>query len=281
VWLEGYNLSTNRPSKKLSDKRYGPFKIISKVGAAAYKLRLPRTWKSVWPVFNELLLSPYHHPHFATQQHAPPPPPDIVNEHEEYKVLEVMDSKLYRGQLKYLIQWKGYPERHEWTWEPLANLENAQDAIKDFHRAHPSAPRPTNLDAFTFTPIQNFTEPPPNNIPSWNEGKIQPDAWEAIRSVIADSPSHDDPHTSWIATPIDDWNGADIPCDDGWTTFDTHASTHWDKPKKSSEPSNPPPPRRPPHSFSKPTDDGHSSMHWSFYRTYDCPYHRGENSWYY
>jgi hypothetical protein len=43
VWLEGYNLQSDRPSKKLGDKHYRPFTINSKIGAAAYKLKLPRT----------------------------------------------------------------------------------------------------------------------------------------------------------------------------------------------------------------------------------------------
>lgn len=44
VWLEGYNITTDRPSKKLNDKRYRPFEILHKVGRATYKLRLPKTW---------------------------------------------------------------------------------------------------------------------------------------------------------------------------------------------------------------------------------------------
>jgi hypothetical protein len=47
VWLEGYNLQTNKPLKKLGDKHYGPFTTTSKIGTAAYKLKLPRTWKSI------------------------------------------------------------------------------------------------------------------------------------------------------------------------------------------------------------------------------------------
>jgi hypothetical protein len=67
VWLEGYNLQTDRPLKKLGDKCSGPFTIISKIGAAAYKLKLPRTWKSVWPFFNKLLLTPYKPPCYDSQ----------------------------------------------------------------------------------------------------------------------------------------------------------------------------------------------------------------------
>ncbi len=43
VWLEGTNLSTDRPMKKLNDKRFGPFKVIKKVGTSSYKLQIPHT----------------------------------------------------------------------------------------------------------------------------------------------------------------------------------------------------------------------------------------------
>jgi len=56
VWLEGTNLTTPRPSKKLEFKRFGPFPIISKHGTA-YKLAIPPTWKNIHPVFHETLLS--------------------------------------------------------------------------------------------------------------------------------------------------------------------------------------------------------------------------------
>ena len=95
VWLEGYNLATDRPSKKLDNKRYGPFKIEKKIGAAAYKLTLPKTWKNIWPVFNEILLTPYKPPTYDQQRHTPPPPPVLVDDQEEYEIHEIMDSKLY------------------------------------------------------------------------------------------------------------------------------------------------------------------------------------------
>ena len=40
VLLEGTNICSDCPSKKLDDKRYGPFKILEKVGKSAYKLKL-------------------------------------------------------------------------------------------------------------------------------------------------------------------------------------------------------------------------------------------------
>ena len=58
VYLEGSNISTNRPSKKLDDRQYGPFPVVAKVGQHAYKLQLPPTWRWIHPVFNTVLLRP-------------------------------------------------------------------------------------------------------------------------------------------------------------------------------------------------------------------------------
>ena len=59
VYLEGLNLTTTRPMTKLSDKRYGPFRVTKKVGKSAYQLQLPQQWKRVHNVFNEYLLTPF------------------------------------------------------------------------------------------------------------------------------------------------------------------------------------------------------------------------------
>ena len=41
VWLENKNIQSNRPSKKLDNKRYGPFRIIKDIGSGAFQLELP------------------------------------------------------------------------------------------------------------------------------------------------------------------------------------------------------------------------------------------------
>ena len=43
VWLEGMNIKTQRPAKKLDHLQHRPFVIIEKVGQAAYKLKLLQT----------------------------------------------------------------------------------------------------------------------------------------------------------------------------------------------------------------------------------------------
>src|SRR6202030_1075954 len=73
VWLDTRNLKMDRPSKKLDNKRAGPFTIEEKVGPAGYRLKLPRAWR-IHRVFNELLLTPYLPPSFPSQNPPPPPP---------------------------------------------------------------------------------------------------------------------------------------------------------------------------------------------------------------
>jgi hypothetical protein len=124
--------------KKLDDKRYGPFNVIEKVGKASYKLKLPATWKKVYPVFNEVLLTPFTPAKYPSQKKPDPPPPVIVDGEEEYEVEELMDSKLVRGGIKYLVKWKGYPNQVDWTWEPEDKI--LQDNRNEFHEKHPNAP---------------------------------------------------------------------------------------------------------------------------------------------
>ena len=139
VWLEWTNILTDRPAKKLDNKRHGPFKIVKKVGTASYKLKLPTTWKKIHPVFNEVYLSPYSPPKYPSQKQPDPPPPIIVEGFKEYEIEELMDSRLQHGKLQYLIKWKGYSNRTDWTWEPENKI--LQDNHDEFYEKHPGAPR--------------------------------------------------------------------------------------------------------------------------------------------
>ncbi len=82
MWLDSTNLSLPHPKKKLNDKRVGPFEIVEKAGASAYKLKLPPHWR-IHPCFNEKLLTPYVLPAFPNQELPPSPPPDLINDEEK------------------------------------------------------------------------------------------------------------------------------------------------------------------------------------------------------
>ncbi|MBW0470374.1 hypothetical protein O181_010089 [Austropuccinia psidii MF-1] len=72
-----------------------------------------------------------------------PPPPILVKEKEEWEVAQVLDPKLKRSKLWYLLEWKGFSEDPERTaWEQASNLTNSPDLVKDFHSLYPDKPGP-------------------------------------------------------------------------------------------------------------------------------------------
>ena len=69
VWIEGTNLQTLYPSKKLEPKRYGPFKILKQSSDTIYRVEISWQWK-IHNVFYSNLLTPYkemelHRPNFT------------------------------------------------------------------------------------------------------------------------------------------------------------------------------------------------------------------------
>ncbi|MBW0529527.1 hypothetical protein O181_069242 [Austropuccinia psidii MF-1] len=114
VWLASKNIKTTRPTKKLSERWLGPFEVLKKIGSHAYHLKLPQQWKTVHPVFHVSLLEPVKQSTIPNQ-HQLPPPPIIVEDKEEWEVAHVLDSKLTRGTLWYLVEWKGFNEDPERT----------------------------------------------------------------------------------------------------------------------------------------------------------------------
>ena len=140
VWLLRKNIRTTRPSQKLDVKRMGPFNVLGIIGDSklAYKLELPRHMRQIHPVFHVSLLEPYRENQWEGRVQPAPPPEEIEGE-LEYEVKGILDSKIVRGKLKYLVDWIGYgPE--ERTWEPVEAVENAQEEVVAFHRAHPDRP---------------------------------------------------------------------------------------------------------------------------------------------
>ena len=151
VWLESTNLTPAQGIKKLSQKRYGPFPITKQVGPSSFQLRLPRAWSRVFPVFNEILLTPYRPPVTKDQRIAHRPPPEIIDDVEEYDVDYIVDKKIMRGRTFYKVRWKGYSPYDD-SWEPEANLTHAQDVIADFNATHPSRPLRSRFSSSASSP---------------------------------------------------------------------------------------------------------------------------------
>jgi len=56
VWLEAKNIYSKKPSKKLDQKRYRPFKISKNIGQGTFQLELSEGWM-IYNMFNEDLLT--------------------------------------------------------------------------------------------------------------------------------------------------------------------------------------------------------------------------------
>jgi hypothetical protein len=136
VWLEGTNIRNDRPSAKLSPRRYGPFLITEKVGSHSYRLQLPTTWR-IHPVFHVQLLR-LARPDPIPGRRPNPPPPEVIEGDEEYELDKIINSRYVRDRLEYLVRWKGYHEGYD-TWEPAEGLERAQEAVEEFHHRFPDA----------------------------------------------------------------------------------------------------------------------------------------------
>jgi hypothetical protein len=137
VWLSTKFIKTQRPTGKLDYKRLGPFKIIQAIGNRAFKLELPPSMK-IYPVFHVSLLE-LHQPDRIPGREPEPLPPVIINQKEEYEVEQIIDSRLHRNKLQYLVHWKGYTVMDR-TWEPQSNLTNCQNLIEQFHQEHTDRP---------------------------------------------------------------------------------------------------------------------------------------------
>ena len=138
VWLSTDNLRMlNRASKKLAERWIGPYEISS-VMPNAVELRLPKTLR-IHPVVNISRFKPYLGP-LPGQPVSCPGPIHITEGHDkEYEVDTIVDSCIYKGQLQYLVHWKGY-DKSEQTWEPASNLTNSPEIVEQFHTSHPSTP---------------------------------------------------------------------------------------------------------------------------------------------
>ena len=72
------------------------------------------------------------------------------------------------------MQWKGYDASHN-DWEPAANVKNAAELVKDFHKKHPNAPRRISANFFG---VLNF-KPMPEKLT-----EIKGVNWEMGRSSV-------------------------------------------------------------------------------------------------
>ena len=135
VMLNSKNIRSKGRCKKLDDKMYGTFKILSVGHNNLYcKIELPLTWK-IHPTFNISLLERYR------------------GKNPEREVIEIeaddagwtMENVIASGPSNddaskhvFLVKWKDYT-CEENTWETFDNvIENAEDLLKEYYKSNPN-----------------------------------------------------------------------------------------------------------------------------------------------
>jgi Chromo (CHRromatin Organisation MOdifier) domain len=141
VYLDRSDIQTLRPSKKLAHRFLGPYVVEHRVGESAYRLRLPKSMSHLHPIFPVVKLL------------TAPPDPVLVDGEEEYEVEAVINSRLFRGRLQYLIQWKGYSYEHN-SWEDAMDV-HSPELVAGFYSAHPGAPRWVRRAHFNYISFQS------------------------------------------------------------------------------------------------------------------------------
>lgn len=134
----------NKESKKLDHRRLGPFRISEKVSSHAFRLELPRSMQLLHPVFHVSLLERHIANTIPNRSEVPPPAVYVEDGDEpEYEVAAILDSRLRRRKLQYLVQWRGYEDQpQENSWEPSSNLDHSPDIVRRFHLDNPDKPGP-------------------------------------------------------------------------------------------------------------------------------------------
>ena len=143
VWLSSENIRTTHPTKKLNYKWLGPYVIEQVISRNAYQLKLLASFGKVHPVFSVTLLRPFESDPIIERQerHPPPPPPVIRDGIEEYKVESILDSRIFRRKVEYLVRWKGYGVEED-EWRPAQDVQGSKRLVAEFHRTHPQAAGP-------------------------------------------------------------------------------------------------------------------------------------------
>ena len=91
VWLDVSNLHIRTPSRKLSNRKIGPYVIKTQLSPVTCRLHLPESMK-IHDVFHVNLLIPYHKTD-AYGPSPPQPPTILVDGEEKYEVEEIIDDR--------------------------------------------------------------------------------------------------------------------------------------------------------------------------------------------
>ncbi|KAL0161769.1 hypothetical protein M9458_045494, partial [Cirrhinus mrigala] len=123
VWLSTKDIKLRLPSRKLSPRYVGPFKILKRINEVTYQLELSANYR-ISPSFHVSLLKPVHLEADPSQEAPEPPSPLDIDGMPAYQVKELLDSR------------RGGEER---SWVGASDILDSS-LTEEFHRARPDRP---------------------------------------------------------------------------------------------------------------------------------------------
>ncbi|CAJ0950595.1 unnamed protein product [Ranitomeya imitator] len=153
VWLSSRYVPMKVSSPKFKPRFIGPYKISEVINPVSFRLALPASF-AIHNVFHRSLLRRYVAPVVPSVD---PPATVLVEGELEYVVEKILDSRISRRKLQYLVKWKGYgQEDNSWVF---ASDVHAADLVRAFHLAHPGRPGGSVIicGGLPF-PLGNFSE---------------------------------------------------------------------------------------------------------------------------
>src|SRR5258707_1331067 len=147
AWLSLQNYSSNRPMKKLDHKWAGPFTITKVISPAAIKLHLSAREKNIPPIISISSVCPYILDEIVEHPQPLQPGPITVDNQEEYKVEEILDSRFRWGKLWYLVKLIGWSHSDN-MWLPHSGV-HAPAVVEEFHLQHPDSPHSSSPSTLT------------------------------------------------------------------------------------------------------------------------------------
>mgnify|MGYP000432717838 CR=1 FL=1 len=119
-------MKTTRACNKLNYQRLGPYLITKQINEVAFQPDLPPHMR-LHLVFHVSLLEPYASKSIPGRV-IPPSPLIEFEEGLEYEVKAILDSKVVKKKLFYLVDWLGYKLPNQ-LWEPAENLNNTKELV--------------------------------------------------------------------------------------------------------------------------------------------------------
>ncbi len=130
MFLNEQNIVTARFFKKLNDKMLNSFKIKDSVNFF-YKLKLSDIMR-IHDVFHSELLCSAVDDSLSDQKNEFSKS-IVINDEDEWKINDILNSWRYRKWLQYRVKWKSYDNDLNWYNADDDEFMNAQEMIDDFH----------------------------------------------------------------------------------------------------------------------------------------------------